>query len=239
MHKTPTENLPPAELKKLRNKQRKAKKKAELETQQSAQAQARKDLHNKSRNQAQDGDPEAPQLDELIPEKLARPEEPLEKAMDFLQPLQSLASERIETHLLAFEIYYRKNKVLLMLQAIKRAGAIDANNAALHLCIVKFAKVIQNAKDLNVHVQTVLKTETAKILNGKTAAQLIQLTLEKHGKSLNHVVSVAKGMVDIDATTKDKARQLITSFDMSNTTLEVSRFTFFYLHPLRFIWKSI
>lgn len=35
-------------------------------------------------------------------------EDPLEQAIKFLQPLQDLASNRIETHLMAFEIYIRK-----------------------------------------------------------------------------------------------------------------------------------
>lgn len=212
-------------MKKLRNKQRKAKKKAELETQQAAQAQVKKDKHNKSRNQNQDGgDPEAPQFDELVPEKLARPDDPLEKAIEFLKPLQLLAKDCIQTHLLAFEIYYRKNKVLLMLQSIKRAKAIDANNAALHLCTVKFAKVMQSVrgqKELNEHVRSVLATETVKIFNGKTASEINQLTLEKKGKSIDHVVNVAKGMVELDAKNKEKAIKLITSLDLSNVTLQV------------------
>lgn len=36
-------------------------------------------------------------------------EEPLEQAIKFLQPLQTLATHRIETHLMAFEVYYRKS----------------------------------------------------------------------------------------------------------------------------------
>ena len=66
-----TENLAPAELKKLRNKQRKARKKAEQESAQAAQAQVKKDQHHKSRQQG-DIEADAPQLDELIPDKLAR-----------------------------------------------------------------------------------------------------------------------------------------------------------------------
>jgi peptide alpha-N-acetyltransferase len=66
-----TENLAPAELKKLRNKQRKARRKAELERQQAAQAQEKREQHNKSRQQG-DAEPDAPQQDELVPEKLAR-----------------------------------------------------------------------------------------------------------------------------------------------------------------------
>lgn len=66
-----TENLAPSELKKLRNKQRKARRKAEQESAQAAQAQVKRDQHHKSRQQG-DVEGDAPQLDELIPDKLAR-----------------------------------------------------------------------------------------------------------------------------------------------------------------------
>lgn len=36
-------------------------------------------------------------------------DDPLEQAIIFLQPLQTLARGRIETHLMAFEVYYRKS----------------------------------------------------------------------------------------------------------------------------------
>ena len=101
--------------------------------------------YNKSKQQQnQDsGDPEAPQLDELIPEKLERTEDPLSKAIDFLKPLQMLSQGLIETHLLTFEIYYRKNKVLIMLKALKKAYSIDPNSAALHMCVFKFIKLLE------------------------------------------------------------------------------------------------
>lgn len=65
------ENLNPGELKKLRNKQRKAKRKAELEKQQVAQAQEKREHHNKSRQQTE-AELDAPQQDELVPDKLER-----------------------------------------------------------------------------------------------------------------------------------------------------------------------
>uniref|UniRef100_A0AAR5PIA3 N-alpha-acetyltransferase 15, NatA auxiliary subunit n=1 Tax=Dendroctonus ponderosae TaxID=77166 RepID=A0AAR5PIA3_DENPD len=77
-----TENLAPAELKKLKNKQRKAQKKAEQESAQAREAQVKRDQHNKSRQQG-DAEADAPQLDELIPDKLARIEDPLEQAIIF------------------------------------------------------------------------------------------------------------------------------------------------------------
>lgn len=44
-------------------------------------------------------------------------EDPLEQSIKFLKPLQELASDNIETHLMAFEIYYRKG-ILLHMQTI-------------------------------------------------------------------------------------------------------------------------
>ena len=35
--------------------------------------------------------------------------DPLEQALKFLRPLQNLASNRIETHLLAYEVFIRKS----------------------------------------------------------------------------------------------------------------------------------
>lgn len=40
-------------------------------------------------------------------------EDPLEQAIKFLQPLQLLAKNKIETHLMAFEVYYRKSKKVI------------------------------------------------------------------------------------------------------------------------------
>ena len=71
----------------------------------------------------------------------------------------------METHVLAFEIYYRKgllkmkifnifllkkcssyglsmflDKLLLMLQSLKRAVIVDPTHPKLHECLVKFSK---------------------------------------------------------------------------------------------------
>lgn len=219
-----SENLPPSELKKLRNKQRKAKKKAELESAQAAQAQVRKEQHNKSRQNNQDGDPEAPLLDELIPEKLERPEEPLEKAIEFLKPLQTLAKDCIETHLLAFEIYIRKNKVLLMLQSIKRARSIDATNAQLHLCIVKFAKALKQLSlaEVNEDVRSVIEKETADLFAGRSIDDINEEFLKRHGQSFAHVFNAAKALHELDASKRDRAVKLITEFPADKISLEVS-----------------
>lgn len=42
-------------------------------------------------------------------------EDPLEQAIKFLQPLRMLASDKIDTHLMAFEIYFRKGTLRFLL----------------------------------------------------------------------------------------------------------------------------
>lgn len=104
------DNLDPSELKKMQRKQRKAQKKAELEKQNQQQAAAKKEMHNKAQKKNNEEELDSPAKDDLIPDKLERPEEPLSEAIKFLTPLQMLASNCFETHCLAFEIYYRKGK---------------------------------------------------------------------------------------------------------------------------------
>ena len=107
------ENMSQSELKKLRNKQKKQKRKEDEKKANAQQAQQRKEAHNKSQKKGPGEDElDAPQKDELVAEKLERPEKPLEETLKFLVPLQNLAQQDIETHFAAFAIYYRKGKFL-------------------------------------------------------------------------------------------------------------------------------
>ncbi|XP_076665580.1 N-alpha-acetyltransferase 15/16 isoform X2 [Andrena cerasifolii] len=206
-----TENLAPSELKKLRNKQRKQRRKAELERQQAAQAQEKREQHNKSRQQA-DPDLEQPTLDELIPEKLERMEDPLEQAIKFLQPLQELAANRIETHLMAFEIYIRKGRTLLMLKSIKRAHGLDPNNPDLHTCLVRFM-LHTGRSPLEGPVGEVVKRQTAGIYSSSTASQLNVEFLKKNRSSLPHLLQAARMWYVLEPSAQSKALSLVTGID--------------------------
>ena len=70
-------------------------------------------MHNKTQRNKNDEEFNSATKDDLLPEKLQRPEDPLQEAAKFLQPLQQLASKDINTHLFAFEIYFRKGSDLL------------------------------------------------------------------------------------------------------------------------------
>lgn len=208
-----TENLAPGELKKLRNKQRKRLRKAELERQQAAQAQEKREQHNKSRQQG-DAEPDAPQQDELVPEKLARVEDPLEQAIRFLHPLQTLAARRIETHLMAFEIYFRKKKPLLMLQSIKRAHRLDPNNPKLHSCLILcHGYLTRRQGSLDTAVATVLKQEMEPIFRGRDVHQMNAEFLAANSKSLEALFESARMMYHLDPSKQETAISLATTLD--------------------------
>lgn len=203
-----------------------------MESAQAAQAQVKREQHQKSKQQAnQETDPDAPQLDELIPEKLERTDEPLEKAIDFLKPLQQLAKERIDTHLLAFEVYNRKNKLLLMLQSIRRARALNPAHPVLHSCIIRFMKALaiaQKQQPFNVHVQKVLDKATKELIGTKTPQQLNDEFIAKHhASSILHLYEGARGLYELDASKKDAAIKLVTSFNLSKLRLEVRRLSIY------------
>lgn len=220
-----TENLAPAELKKLRNKQRKARRKAELERQQAAQAQEKREQHNKSRQQG-DAEPDAPQQDELVPEKLARVEDPLEQAIKFLHPLQTLAANRIDTHLMAFEIYSRKKKPLLMLQSIKRAYRLDPNNPKLHSCLIVYNGYLARWQgSLEAPVATVLKQEMEPVFRGRDAHQMNTEFLAANSKSLEALFESARMMYRLDPSKQETAIKLATSLDKDITGVDLQNCT--------------
>jgi len=127
------DNMTPAELKKLRALQRKEEKKKQREKEQQQQAKDANKDKTKGENAANpDCNPSDPVFEALDPAKLERPEDPLGEALRFLRPLQQLARERIETHLFSFEIHWRRGKILLMLQSLKRAVGCLVNSFTDH-----------------------------------------------------------------------------------------------------------
>lgn len=89
-----------SEKKKLRSKQRKAELKAQKDAEEiKKKAVAVQDTTKKGKV---DEDPEGL--------KYLKIEDPLAEAVKFLRHLEALASDRIETQLMAFEVYFRKSK---------------------------------------------------------------------------------------------------------------------------------
>ncbi|KAI7801738.1 N-alpha-acetyltransferase 15, NatA auxiliary subunit a [Triplophysa rosa] len=209
-------NLTDKELKKLRNKQRRAQKKAQLE-EEKKNAEKEKQLKNQKKKKEEDEEEIGGPKEELVPDKLAKVENPLEEAVKFLTPLKNLVKNKIDTHLLAFEIYLRKEKSLLMLQSVKRAHSLDPDHPWLHQCLVRFFKGVSDNKDMPEAVQTVLKQEITKHFGESDPKTFNQNFLSKHVISIPHRVAAAKMMVYLDPSAEGKAAELATSLNESLT----------------------
>uniref|UniRef100_A0A8C8D0W2 Uncharacterized protein n=1 Tax=Oncorhynchus tshawytscha TaxID=74940 RepID=A0A8C8D0W2_ONCTS len=190
-HQADAENLNDKELKKLRNKQRRAQKKAQLE-EEKKNAEKEKQLKNQKKKKEDDDEEIGGPKEELIPDKLAKVENPLEEAVKFLTPLKNLVKNKIETHLLAFEIYFRKEKYLLMLQSVKRAFSMEPSHPWLHQCLVRFFKGVSDSKDLPQAVRTVLKQEISRLFGESNPQSFNKNYLSQHSNSIPHLFGKTK-----------------------------------------------
>ncbi|XP_019519593.1 PREDICTED: N-alpha-acetyltransferase 15, NatA auxiliary subunit [Hipposideros armiger] len=216
-HEADTANMSDKELKKLRNKQRRAQKKAQLE-EEKKNAEKEKQQRNQKKKKDDDDEEIGGPKEELIPEKLAKVETPLEEAIKFLTPLKNLVKNKIETHLFAFEIYFRKEKFLLMLQSVKRAFAIDSSHPWLHECMIRlFSTAVCESKDLSDTVRTVLKQEMNRLFGATNPKNFNETFLKRNSDSLPHRLSAAKMVYYLDPSSQKRAVDLATTLDESLT----------------------
>ncbi|KAG9324170.1 hypothetical protein KVV02_007399 [Mortierella alpina] len=197
------EGMTEGEKKKLRNKQRKAELKAQKEAEEK-KAQAVLEISKKGGKV--DDDPEGL--------KYIKAEDPLGEALKFLKPLQELASERIETHLMGFEIYIRKNRLLLALKALLKSVQLDANNATLHEQLVRFALAVQKAGDsIKPAVKTVIDKHWETLYQNKSS-DLPSFTASFLNKnkdlgSVPHLISAAIAVSLVHPGEKAKAEEIL------------------------------
>lgn len=185
------DNLTPAERKKLKSKQRKKELQEAAKKEKLKQDEQLKQQANKTK--VVDPELEGPKEEELNPDKLARPESPLDEAIRFLKPLQMFSPSSIETHVLAFHIYSRKGKLLLMLRSVKRGRSVDPNHPDVHECSVVLLKTVEERKkEQNEMVRKVLEKELQRMFGDATAHQLNQDFIERNTNSLPHVLAGAK-----------------------------------------------
>ncbi|KAF9551479.1 N-alpha-acetyltransferase 16, NatA auxiliary subunit [Mortierella hygrophila] len=213
------EGMTEAEKKKFRSKQRKA----ELKAQQEAEEKKKKAATTAAETAKKAGGNAAAAKGDEDPEgtKYTKCEDPLGEALKFLQPLQQLADTRIETHLMAFEIYVRKNKLLLALKALLKSIKIDANHATLHEQLVRFALAIQkssSAKTLKPSVKAVIDKHWSELYgtHGQDLSAFNAGFIEetKDQGSVAHVISAAMSVYLIDPSKNlAKAEELLFSVE--------------------------
>ncbi|KAF9961979.1 N-alpha-acetyltransferase 16, NatA auxiliary subunit [Mortierella alpina] len=204
------EGMTEAEKKKHRSKQRKAELRAQQEAEEQKKkaataAEATKKAGGASVNGVKvDEDPEGT--------KYSKVNDPLGEALKFLRPMQELAADRVETHLMGFEIYLRKNKLLLALRALLKALSIDANHATLHEQLVRFALSVQKgASSLKPDVKAAIDQQWAQLYQGLNLEGFNSafIARNKDAGSVPHVISAAIAALLIGPADKTKAEALL------------------------------
>jgi peptide alpha-N-acetyltransferase len=124
---------------------------------------------------------------------LATTKDPLGEATKLLNRLLTASPDRLESQLMAFEIYHRKKKLLLALKAVKKAGdlATDGGKESprVHYALIRLASLVEQQQEGNDVVSSVLKDHVAKLLGSPstTAAHYHAAWVQQHGNaSLAH-----------------------------------------------------
>eukprot|EP00471_Norrisiella_sphaerica_P001837 CAMPEP_0184490590 /NCGR_PEP_ID=MMETSP0113_2-20130426/18271_1 /TAXON_ID=91329 /ORGANISM="Norrisiella sphaerica, Strain BC52" /LENGTH=888 /DNA_ID=CAMNT_0026874535 /DNA_START=83 /DNA_END=2749 /DNA_ORIENTATION=+ len=218
------EKLTPKERRALKKRQKrlaaKAKKKQEAEE---AKKKAAKDAEDaqKGTASAQSEAAKASTLKESIPDgkKYAESPDPLGQATKMVKELQLYAAKDIDTHIAAFEVYIRKKRCLLSLQALKKALKIYATtpprdkkykhipthtttssnktpNPTLHCHIVLLSKTLREEKELDPLVVKICALETKAIsefpVGSKSLTEFNDEFLKANSSSLKHRVAAAR-----------------------------------------------
>ncbi|MCO5594657.1 hypothetical protein L7F22_048690 [Adiantum nelumboides] len=189
--------LAPAERKKLRQKQRKEAARAKKEAEEKAKEEESASLSASKGGKKGSQQPKPTDTDPHG-DKLVQVEDPLGEATKYLKLLQDHSAELLETHLLAFEIYIRKNKFLLALQALKRQLNLGADSPEVHRSIIRFFNAVDKLPASEAHsdklVFTVINLERAcfKCLESKTLIEANEDFLNRHKDSLRHRSAAAE-----------------------------------------------
>lgn len=157
------------------------------------------DKKTTNRNKEVDNDPHG--------EELAKTTDPLKDACKHLNDLLSYSVECIETHILAMEVYSRKNKPLLVLRSLIKALSIDRSHPIVHLHHVSLLRKVEEAKEkLHPTVMQVIQLEREAGSVGGGQASLAALNdtyLKQCGSSVAARMAVARSAVRIGTPGKE------------------------------------
>ncbi|XP_072945354.1 N-alpha-acetyltransferase 15, NatA auxiliary subunit-like [Epargyreus clarus] len=123
---------------------------------------------------------------------------------------------------MAFEIYYRKEKPLLMLQSIKRAWRLNSTHEHLHDCLVRFRSWLDDSlATLHPSVAAVLDAETQPMFGGRSALSMAEeyasgAALRSQAAALWGARALRRLLPDREA----QARGLATALHLPDTSIQ-------------------
>lgn len=195
-----------AERKKAKAVARKKKKAAEKKEAQ----QKEKDQENGNKK-TKGGKPSVVDTDPLGLELLKK--DPLDEARKYAAMLTRYAPKDIASWMLAYDVAVRRGKILMALQALRKAHSIDSQSSELFTRVVDFAGRVDKLNGASETVSIVVRAEFPVLLNGKSTDAFVNDALAAANKdtstSLPMRVAIAKALVSTSPGSLDKATALI------------------------------
>lgn len=143
---------------------------------------------NRNRNKEVDSDPYG--------EELAKTEDPLSDACKYLADFLKFSNDCIESHILAMEVYSRKNKPLLVLRSLIKALALNKSHPDIHVHHFSFLQKVEKEKaKLHPTVTKIIESEReAGAIGGgfSSVKELNEAFLKEFSSSVAHRTAAAK-----------------------------------------------
>mmetsp|Transcript_20010 Transcript_20010/g.29024 ORF Transcript_20010/g.29024 Transcript_20010/m.29024 type:complete len:901 (+) Transcript_20010:308-3010(+) len=139
--------------------------------------------------------------------------DPLEEAKKYSATLSKHAPNRISTWMGQYDVAIRRKKVLMALQALFKAKAIDKESNELFTRIVDFVQKVESEKEANPIIKEVLASETTTLLEGKSLSDFVSEAASRAKSDaltdLPKRIAVAKGLIATNVGTVKEASSLI------------------------------
>jgi len=219
LHERPTEEqisqqylagLEGKELQKARNKQKKLQRKKQQAAEKKKAELEKENAQKKRAGLPVDDDPNG--------EALEKVENPINEAAKFVTSLEKWCSDRIETHLLSFEVYFKKKKYLRALRALKRCLAMDSSNPCAHYQRIQLALV--DASEIDETVREVFVEQLKTVTGGVSAAELNAKYASDNSDSVLSQASAARAEILINPDNKESVKERISNIPPNATRKE-------------------
>ncbi|OJD11704.1 hypothetical protein AJ78_07572 [Emergomyces pasteurianus Ep9510] len=202
---------------------KKALKKAKREQLRLEKAEAEKrDLKKASSTKVGDGETKKEDPDPLGT-KLVQTPEPLKEVMKFLTPLLQFSPSNINVQTAGFEVYLRRNKLLLALKCLLAAYSIDPHNPVLHSQMARFRKTIDTLSEpLPAAVSEVIAADFDPLLpNTQDLTNWNESFLSTHSSSAAHVQAALSVRQLLNPDSKSQGeKELLSTVNFETTSLE-------------------
>eukprot|EP01023_Acetabularia_acetabulum_P015627 TRINITY_DN17634_c0_g1_i4.p1 TRINITY_DN17634_c0_g1~~TRINITY_DN17634_c0_g1_i4.p1 ORF type:complete len:865 (-),score=147.57 TRINITY_DN17634_c0_g1_i4:456-3050(-) len=163
-------------------------------------------------------------------------EEPLDQAAKLLIFLKQKNGDKLKTHDLAFQVYWRKQKLCLCLQALKAAKRLfGLTNPTVHRMLIKLATLVEQWQKEEESEQTlvhdIISDEVKQMMGERDVASFNKEYLQQQCQgSLKNTLAACQVMYDLDQNTKQDIPNLINkscndlSFDQREECIETHKF---------------